>query len=1067
MILRLFLLLAVLAAWGSSLHAQAPPNVTGDTVYFVDGNTGRDDNAGQTLDTAWKTINKAAQTLQAGDVVYIRSGIYYESVYPANSGVTYSAYPEADSYDTVVISGAAPVTGWIRDAGDIWAWDWNPADDWDTKYGWFNIPPQEGATTNGTKAHILRRELLFADQQREVPTGTNPSYFDGHMLVPTTSRAHLETVALDTLAEISSYGAFFVETDPADRSPIRILARFLRDGDPNAWDAPPVIAAREHLFWPGGRDAICGAAGTPGDLTVRGLIFRHANSRGQDGAVCPGDRGALFEDVTVEHTNGVGIDTNGPNPENISDAGEDHTFRRVTLQYNGQTGISGECDRCTLVDSKLYRNNTKFYEPGWEAGGMKFSYTEDMVVRRVEVRENRGPGLWLDALNYRNVIEGCTVQDNWFVGILLEYYTIDTLVQHNLITGSRRLDLFDNFSVGSGLMTQMAPRNTLVHNTVTGNDGNGVFLLDLPWEIDDPETSTEPGWDAYYAGPYAGLESVVYNNLVAGNARKRDGILKGEAYEIQLQDTKLPWLRTLALGGNRYEDHSGDAAPALGLARAYSFATYTFEEDDFRPTDDLATWQSFMETAEADAFLAMSPVEIAGLAAGANWQQTERFGDAELLPVNAACPTGDCEIHCYAYVGANPDALLSAGYLDDAAAASCSDGPEEPPTGEAGLIAEAGVFRVEQGDAFSATEVRFSVALDAAPIVVLPSFSENDAEPAVVRVRNLSKDGFDLWIDEWDYLDGQHGEETVPYLVMLDGTYRLSDGRLAEGGRVRNVGGDYQTVAFDAPFEVPPVVFSQVTALAASGDRISRAVLARVRNVTATSFEVKLQGERAGGDVAGREHVSWIALAEGVSTGAGVPAVGTKSGEVDHHWEYYPFGTDQPTPDREPVVLVQTQTEFDADPVVVRYRNLTDLDIEVRLAKDDSDGTGTTHANETIGYAVLPEQRLYGTGVGDSRPATRGQTLGTAQVFPVQLLGNYPNPVFGQTRIRFSLNAPQDVRVEVFDLTGRRVATVVDGTHEAGVQDAAFDTAGLASGIYLYRFTSGSFTTTRRLTIVR
>ncbi|MEM6785569.1 MAG: T9SS type A sorting domain-containing protein, partial [Bacteroidota bacterium] len=740
---------------------------------------------------------------------------------------------------------------------------------------------------------------------------------------------------------------------------------------------------------------------------------------------------------------------------------------------------SGECDRCLLVDSKLYRNNTKFYEPGWEAGGIKMSYTQEMVLRRVEARENRGPAIWFDALNYRNVIEGCTVQDNWFVGILLEYYTIDSLVQHNLITGTRRLDLFNNFSVGSGLMTQMAPRNTLVHNTVTGNDGNGVFLLDLSFEIDDPVSATGPGWDEYYAGPYNGLESVVYNNLVAGNAQRRDGLLRGEAYEIQIQDTKRSWLRTLDLGGNRYEDHSGDPAPPVGFAKGISFATYTFEEDDFRPTDDITTWQSFMRTAETDAFLAFGAAEIAGLENGTNWQQGPRFGDAEDIPVDSACETGDCELHCYAYIGANPDALLSAGYLNGSAAATCGNGPVDPdpptdpptepptvPPGEEGLIAEAGFFQIEQRNAFAAAEVTFSVELDAAPIVVLPSFSENDAEPAVTRVRNLSKDGFDFWIDEWDYLDGKHGEETIPYLIMLEGTYLLSDGRLAEGGRARNVGNGYKTVTFDAPFDVPPVVFAQVTALAETGDQISRAVVARIRNVTTTSFEVKLQGERAGASSFGREHVSWIALAEGVSTGEGVPAVGVKSGEVDSNWEFYPFGTDQPTPESAPVVLVQTQSENGTNPVAVRYRNLTNTGIEVRLAEDNSDGAGTVHVNETIGYAVLPEQQLFGTGFGDSTPAVRGNTLGTTQVFPVQLLGSYPNPAVNQARIRYSLDAPQDVRVEVYDLTGRRVATVVSGLQEAGVQEAIFDTAGLASGVYLYRLTSGSYAVTQRMTVV-
>ncbi|MEL7364029.1 MAG: hypothetical protein AAFN13_18280, partial [Bacteroidota bacterium] len=68
----LLLLLAALVAWGRPLHAQAPPDVNGDTIYFVDGEAGSDSNSGQRLSSAWKTINKAAQTLRAGDTVYIR-----------------------------------------------------------------------------------------------------------------------------------------------------------------------------------------------------------------------------------------------------------------------------------------------------------------------------------------------------------------------------------------------------------------------------------------------------------------------------------------------------------------------------------------------------------------------------------------------------------------------------------------------------------------------------------------------------------------------------------------------------------------------------------------------------------------------------------------------------------------------------------------------------------------------------------------------------------------------------------------------------------------------------------
>ena len=72
-----------------------------ETVYYVDGARGNDAANGQTLSTAWRTIDKANATLRAGDTVYIRSGTYSGSsqmtINPSNSGsagnyITYQNY---------------------------------------------------------------------------------------------------------------------------------------------------------------------------------------------------------------------------------------------------------------------------------------------------------------------------------------------------------------------------------------------------------------------------------------------------------------------------------------------------------------------------------------------------------------------------------------------------------------------------------------------------------------------------------------------------------------------------------------------------------------------------------------------------------------------------------------------------------------------------------------------------------------------------------------------------------------------------------------------------------------
>jgi hypothetical protein len=52
-------------------------------------------------------------------------------------------------------------------------------------------------------------------------------------------------------------------------------------------------------------------------------------------------------------------------------------------------------------------------------------------------------------------------------------------------------------------------------------------------------------------------------------------------------------------------------------------------------------------------------------------------------------------------------------------------------------------------------------------------------------------------------------------------------------------------------------------------------------------------------------------------------------------------------------------------------------------------------------------------------------------------------------------------------MLGERVATLVDGPQQAGYQEARFDGASLASGVYFYRLKAGSFVATKRLLLIR
>lgn len=80
---------------------------------------------------------------------------------------------------------------------------------------------------------------------------------------------------------------------------------------------------------------------------------------------------------------------------------------------------------------------------------------------------------------------------------------------------------------------------------------------------------------------------------------------------------------------------------------------------------------------------------------------------------------------------------------------------------------------------------------------------------------------------------------------------------------------------------------------------------------------------------------------------------------------------------------------------------------------------------------------------------------------------NYPNPFNPVTQIRFDLPRDAEVRLDVYTVTGQRVATLVNGHRPAGSYTVAFDASRLASGVYIYRIQAGSFISSRQMTFIK
>jgi len=80
----------------------------------------------------------------------------------------------------------------------------------------------------------------------------------------------------------------------------------------------------------------------------------------------------------------------------------------------------------------------------------------------------------------------------------------------------------------------------------------------------------------------------------------------------------------------------------------------------------------------------------------------------------------------------------------------------------------------------------------------------------------------------------------------------------------------------------------------------------------------------------------------------------------------------------------------------------------------------------------------------------------------------YPNPFNPSTQLSFTLPHAATVRLSVFDLQGKEVAKLVNGTFkEAGSHQVQFDAGNLPSGVYFYRIVVGNFVATKRIQLLK
>lgn len=230
---------------------------------------------------------------------------------------------------------------------------------------------------------------------------------------------------------------------------------------------------------------------TADHVTISGLVIEMYAGIAQEGAINGrGRTGWVITNNEVRRNHGHGI--------TVGSGGQ---VRRNYVHNNGQLGIFGSGDDILVEGNEIYHNNTAHFSPLWEAGGTKFTFTRNLVVRGNISHFNGGPGLWADMDNIDTLFENNIAQDNDWAGIMHEI-SYRAIIRNNTV---RRNGFgYPDWMAGAGILVA-GSRDVEVHgNFLDGNaDGIGGMQQDR-------------GWGAY--GAHEVWNLWVHDNIIANTS---------------------------------------------------------------------------------------------------------------------------------------------------------------------------------------------------------------------------------------------------------------------------------------------------------------------------------------------------------------------------------------------------------------------------------------------------------------------------------------------------------------------------------------------------------------------
>lgn len=156
---------------------------------------------------------------------------------------------------------------------------------------------------------------------------------------------------------------------------------------------------------------------------------------------------------------------------------------------------------------------------------------------------------------------------------------------------------------------------------------------------------------------------------------------------------------------------------------------------------------------------------------------------------------------------------------------------------------------------------------------------------------------------------------------------------------------------------------------------------------------------------------------------------------------------------------IELYDHYTKETINLKNSSFYDFDIRAR-------SKGVAEANTMSNFRLLEKSKFNSA---NSRFTLLIEPGNDGSEFPTEVMlnQNYPNPFNPSTTINFGLPTEDRVRIDVYDLLGRRVHTITDQRYQAGYHQVEFDGRSLASGVYFYRLRTSAKVLDKRMTLIK